>query len=202
MTNPIYRSSVIDHITNKFPGEDIGIAYIYCGFKDRDEQTPTKIFASILRQLGYRKSILPVEVEGLYEKLGQKGQTPDLHELVDTIVSVANGFSRVWVFFDALDECDQVSQRVDLLSTIQRFMTTNIGGFATSRSHAEDIQSTFKMTKKIELLARVSDIKSFATGKISARIRDQKLVDEIESQIEKKVDGMCVEGIRSFGPMA
>lgn len=88
----------------KFPSEDIGIAYIYFGFKDRDEQTPTKIFASILGQLCYRKSVLPEEVNGLYKKLEQGRTTPDLCELVDAIVSVAGHFSRVWLFFDALDE--------------------------------------------------------------------------------------------------
>lgn len=185
-------------MTTRFPSEDIGIAYIYCGFKDRDEQTPTKIFASILGQLCYRKPVLPGEVKGLYEKTERGGKTPDLCQLVDAIVSVAGHFSRVWLFFDAVDECDERTQRVDLLSTIQRFMGTNIGGFATSRSHPEDIQSTFRMTPKIELLARVTDITSFVTSKISARVRDQKLVKEIVSQIAGKADGMYVIGTVQF----
>lgn len=180
-------------MTTKFPGEDIGIAYIYCGFKDRDKQTPTKIFASILGQLCYRKSLLPAVVKGLYEKLMSQRKTPDLLELVDAIVSIARNFSRVWLFFDALDECDEKSQRVDLLSTIQRFMETNIGGFATSRSHPSDIQSTFKVTPKIELLARATDIQRFVTDKISARVRDQSVVEEIVSVITGKADGMWVK---------
>lgn len=155
----------------------------------------------MLGQLCCQKSILPGEVKGLYEKLQPMRKTPDLRELVDAIVSVSQHFSRVWLFFDALDECDEVTQRVDILSIIQRFMKANIGGFATSRSHSEDIQSTFKMTTKIELLARVTDIKSFVTAKVSARVRDQKLVDEIVSQIAGKADGMCVyQTILSHGP--
>lgn len=128
----------------------------------------------------------------LYAKSEGGLKRPDLGELVDAIVSVSRGFSRVWLLFDALDECDESTQRVDLLSTIQRFMQANIGGFATSRSHPEDIQSTFKMAPKIELLARATDIKTFVTGKISARVRDGKLVEEIVTQILGKADGMCV----------
>lgn len=89
-----------------------------------------------------------------------------------------------------MDKCNEVTQRIDILSTIQRFMKANIGGFTTSRSHSSDIQSTFKMTTKIELLARATDTKSFVTAKVSARVRDQKLVDEIVSQIAGKADGM------------
>lgn len=48
------------------------------------------------------------------------------------------------------------------------------------------------MTTKIELLARATDIKSFVTAKVSARVRDQKVVDEIVSQIAGKADGICV----------
>lgn len=140
-------------------------------------------------------------MKGLYERLEPNRITPDIRELVDTIISVSRHFSRVWLFFDALDECDEITQRVDLLSTIQRFVEAKISGFATSRSHAEDIQSTFKMSTKIELLARASDIRSFVTGKICARVRDQKLVDEIVSLIERKADGMCViRPMLSHGP--
>lgn len=191
---------MIDHISSRFPGEDVGIAYIYCGLKDRENQTPAKILASILRQLSYRKSVLPGEVKGLYAKSADKGKTPDLRELADAIVSVTRGFSRVWLFFDALNECDETKQRVDLLSTIRRFMKGNISGFATSRSHAEDIQSTFRGAAKIELLAQETDIKTFVKGKISVRVRDQKLVEEIVSEIARKADGMYVIDILlSFG---
>lgn len=155
----------------------------------------------MLGQLCYQKSTLPGEVKGLYEKLQPMRKTPDLRELVDAIIFVSRHFSRVWLFFDALDECDEITQRVDILSTIQRFMRENIGGFATSRSHSEDIQSTFKMTTKIELLARETDIKSFVTAKVSARVRDQKLLDEIVSQIAGNADGMYVQQtILSHGP--
>lgn len=93
----------------------------------------------MLGQLCCQRSTLPAEVKGVYEELLPMRKTPDLRELVDAIVSVSQHFSRVWLFFDALDECDEVTQCVDILSTIQRFMKANIGGLATSRLHLSDI---------------------------------------------------------------
>lgn len=129
-------------------------------------------------------------MKGLYEKLQSQGKTPDFRELVDTVMLVARGFSRVWIFFDALDECDETTQRVDLLSAIQRFMKAGISGFATSRSHPKDIQFTFMNTRKIELLARATDIRPFVREQIAPHIQNQVVVEEIVSHIAAKADGM------------
>lgn len=111
--------------------------------------------------------------------------------MVDALISVARSFSRVWLFFDGLDQCDKTKQRVDLLSTIRRLMKTNISGFATGRPYAEDIQSTFKDAKKIEVLASKKDIESFVRWKISPSC-DKKLVERIAPAISKKAHGMYV----------
>lgn len=164
---------------------------MYLGFKDQDGQTPAKVFASILQQLSYRKSELPAEVESLYENWVNEGKTPDVQKLVDALISMARGFSRVWLFFDGLDQCDKTNQRVDLLLAIRRLMKTNISGFVTSRSYAEDIQSTFQYTKKIEVLASTKDIECFVRWKIS-RHCNKGVIEKIVSEISANAHGMYV----------
>lgn len=193
LTGYIYRSKVLDYVTAGYPAGDVGIAHIYFGLKDQDDQTPAKTITSILRQLSYRKSQLPIEIKTLYENWANEGKTPDLQKLVDTLISVARGFSRVWLFFDGLDQCDRTEQRVDLLSTIRRLMKTNINisGFITSRSYAEDIQSAFKGTTKIEIFTSREDIECFVRWKIN-RLCNKELVEKIVSEISGSADGMYV----------
>lgn len=141
---------------------------------------------------------MPTEIGSLYEKWANSGKTPDFPELVDALISIARHFSRVWLFLDALDECDKTKQRVDLLSAIQRLMKANtcISGFATGRSCTGDIGSAFEDTWRIELLARRTDIESFVRCKVSVPICDKRLVEKIVSEISKGVDGMYVIYIR------
>lgn len=196
LTGYIYRSRVLDFVTLRHqaghPVGDVGIAHIYFGLKDQHDQSPKKVVSSILRQLGYCKSQLPTEIKTLYENWTNEGKTPDLQKLIDTLISVARGFSRVWIFFDGLDQCDKTKQRVDLLLIIRRLMArTNISGLVTSRSYAEDIQSTFKSTKKVEVFSSGEDIKCFVRWKISLLCNPQ-LIEKIVSEISGSANGMYV----------
>lgn len=199
LTGYIYRSRVLDYVTLQHqaghPTGDVGIAHIYFGLKDQRDQTPEKVVGSILRQLGYCKSQLPTEIKTLYENWTNEGKTPDLQKLIDTLISVVRGFSRVWIFFDGLDQCDKRKQRVDLLLIIRRLMVkTNISGFATSRSYAGDVRSVFNGTKKIEVFTSREDIECFVRWKIGSLCRE-KLTGKIVSEISRSADGMYV---RSF----
>ena len=60
----ILTSIVVDDLTTRFSNDpSVGIAYVYCNFRRRDEQKAEELFASLLKQLmqgpvfsgGYRK---------------------------------------------------------------------------------------------------------------------------------------------------
>lgn len=85
---------------------DMPIAYIYCGFKDREDQTPAKIFASILRRLAFQKPKLPSEIGSLDKLFRNRGTTPTEEDVFSATVTLATRFSSVFIFFDALDEYD------------------------------------------------------------------------------------------------
>ena len=115
---------------------------------------------------------------------------PLLDDLIKAIKSLAGSFSCVWLFFDALDECDKTTLE-DLLPRIQDLMKTDIKGLVTSRSHVSEIQSTFKNAIKIELSAHRQDMEVFVRSKLSKRFATE-LVDEIVARVLGKADGMCV----------
>lgn len=168
---------------------DIGIAYIYCGFKDRDGQTPAKIFASILRQLGFQKPELPSEIKSLDRDYKNSGRTPPLGDLFKATVSLVTRFASTFVFFDALDEYD-ADTRPELLSRIADLMKTNIRGFVTSRPHNSDIQKTFKEVMKMELSSRPEDIELFVRSRLSTRSLAADLVEKAVSRVLENADGV------------
>lgn len=155
----VFSSAVIDYVTSNPPvtNGDIGIAYIYCGFKDREGQTPTKIFASILRQLGFQKPQLPSEISLLDQKFGKQGKTLGLDDVFKATVTLAASFASVFVFFDALNEYD-AKTLPNLLALIKTLMETDIRGFVTSRPRDPRIRSAFVGAISWELTSSAEDM--------------------------------------------
>lgn len=186
----------MDYISTKFKGDDFGIAYIYCNFKDESTQNPIRIFESILRQLGGQKKRIFPGIKALYEDLSRTSRRPTLSELFKVLKTVIKGFSRVWLFFDALDECLE-SSRATALSGLEDLRMPNVQVFATSRPHLGDIESVFKEAMILEVSASTQDIGTFIRSKINKnpRVRDildMGSIDLITQKIIEKSDGMYV----------
>lgn len=139
-------------------GEDFGIAYMYHNFGDKGTQDPEQIFASILRQLGGQKGIISPEIESLYKRLSPTFGKPNISELVEALVAVMREFSRVWLFFDALDECPEDNQRVVLSNLKKHFKIPGVQIFATSRSYLSDVKNAFADQTILEVSTSTKDI--------------------------------------------
>lgn len=123
--------------------------------------------------------------------MSPKGQRPGLRDLLEILTSVAQEFTGVWLFFDALDEC-QEQQRATLLSSIAQLKNANIKIFATSRPHPEDIRQTFEKAIQLEVSANQADIETFVRSKLVPKRLKPAFIGEIISKILTQAEGMCV----------
>ena len=103
----ILTSIVVDQLMTRFEKDKtIGIAYIYCNFQRQDEQKAGDLLGSLLKQLAQdQSSSLPETVKALYDKHKDKRTRPSFDEIRRSLHSVAAQYSRVFIFIDALDEC-------------------------------------------------------------------------------------------------
>ena len=51
LTSGLLRSIVVDYLERSFEQEDVAIAYIYCSYKEQEDQTDVNLIASLLQQL-------------------------------------------------------------------------------------------------------------------------------------------------------
>src|ERR1700733_2712272 len=100
---------VVNDLCNRFRNDmTIGIAYIYCNFRQQDEQKVEDLLASLLKELAqYQPSLLGV-VKDLYDRHKDNRTRPSFDDISRALQSVASMYSRVFIVVDALDEC-QVS---------------------------------------------------------------------------------------------
>jgi hypothetical protein len=192
----ILTSIVVDYLYSKHEIDpSIGIAYIYCNFRRKDEQKIDDLLASLLKQFIQEQSSVPNSVKTLYNQHKNKRTRPSLDEISKTLNSVIPYYSRAYIVIDALDEC-QLSNgcRSTFLSSIFSLQAkTGAKLFATSRP-IPDIQELFKGCLSLEILASDEDVGKYLNGHKSRLpafvLRKPELQEEIMTEIVKAVEGM------------
>jgi Cdc6-like AAA superfamily ATPase len=194
----ILTSIVINDLITRFQnGLTIGIAYIYCNFRRKDDQKAEDLLASLLKQLAQDRPSLPDIVKDLYSRHKEKRTRPPLEEISRTLQSVAAMYSRVFIIVDALDECQVYDDcRTRFLSEIfnlQAKCGANL--FATSRFIPE-IKERFEGSISLEIRASNEDVRRYLDGHMFRLPefvrRSQELQDEVKTEIVKAVGGMYV----------
>ncbi|KAJ9133458.1 Ankyrin repeat domain-containing protein 50 [Pleurostoma richardsiae] len=196
----ILTSIVVEHLYDKFQKKsvrdyNIGIAYVYCNFRRRDEQKVGDLLASLLKQLCQARHTLPDCVKRLFSQHRIRRTRPSLYEVSSTLQSVAGLFSRAFILIDALDEC-QASD-----GTLARFLASifevqaNSGAniFATSRLMPE-VMDKFDGIAILEIRASEEDMRRYLDGHMFRLPRfvneNARLQEEIRKTIVRLAQGM------------
>jgi hypothetical protein len=194
----LIASIAVDHLCTRLLNDDsVGVAYLYCNFKRREEQKPTDLLLSLLKQLLQERTSVPEVVKSLYERHEHKRTRPSFDEISKVLQSIITDYSRVFIIIDALDEY-QVSDggRNRLLTEVFNLQAkTGLYLFATSRFIPE-IMNVFEGSIKLEVRASNEDVQRYLDGHMSLLpscvSRSPSLQEKIKTGIIKTVDGMYV----------
>lgn len=200
----ILTSIVVEELTDRFGNDkSIGIAYLYCNFRQQDEQKAEELLASLVKQLAQSRSSLPESVKSLYDKHKEKRTRPGFDEISRALQSVAAMYSRVIIVIDALDECQASDgSRARLLSEVFGLKAkygANI--FATSR-FIPDIEERFEGSISLEIRASIEDVRTYLDNhmfRLPGFVgRSPELQEDIKSMITQSVQGMYVAYCHTF----
>ena len=187
---------MIDHLHDKFRNDSsVGIAYIYCTFKQQGDQGALDIVTNVLKQLAMGRPTLPQSLKDLYTQHKARRTRPSLSEIKTTIRHVASGYSKTFIIVDALDECQVAPNHLDKviqeILDIQTDIKANL--FATSRI-IKQIESKFENAIKLSIRAQESDVMMFLRSQLGncqiLSSQTPSLREEIPRVITRAVDGM------------
>lgn len=191
----ILSSIVIDSLCERFQDTDnVGIAYIYCNFREQDKQKSHEMLASLLKQLAQGQPTLSGDLRSLYHKHRGRNSRPSLEDISTVLESVVKVYNRGFIILDALDECEmfgEVQKFLQLLFKLQAKEGINL--MATSRfiPHIED---QFKHSVTLEIRASDDDVKRYLNSRIDllpSFIRQKPdLKERIQSEISESAEGM------------
>ncbi|KAI1292579.1 nucleoside phosphorylase domain-containing protein [Xylaria venustula] len=194
----ILTSIVIDDLEKRLHREiTSAVAYIYCNYKRRSEQTPENLLSSLLKQLGQTQPSLPHSLKELYDRHKAKRTRPSLDEIFKVLELVTVQNSRVFIIVDALDECQALDRcRTKFLSAIFNLQIKTRVNILTTSRFIPEITDQFKGAISIEIRATKDDISRYLRDRLPELPKlvtnQSSLQDEITTSITEAVDGMYV----------
>ena len=184
----------MDHLTQSFEHTDVGIAYIYCNYKEKSGQSTVNLISSLLQQLVESRSAIPDEIKRLYRHHQKKGTRLAIDECSQLLRSEVRRFSTVYFIIDALDEC--LEERRQILLDELRKLRDYVKLLVTSR-HIPTIERYFEPEKHLEIRASDEDIQNYLRFRIANSTRLERhvtkypnLLEEIIAKIVEKAHGM------------
>jgi len=130
-------SLVVDRLCDKVKEQNTAVACFYVDFAAREEQSPTNMLGSLLKQIVGGLEKIPDEIRETFQEykkvIGGRGlRVPEILEMLQTVTSLR----RTFICVDALDECVE-RHRPEVLDSLKQILekSPNTRIFLTGRWH-------------------------------------------------------------------
>jgi hypothetical protein len=156
-------ATIIHYLSNLGTADKIAVAYIYCNYQRRTEQTLYDLLTALLRRLVQVQSMVPQCILDMHERLHDQRRLT-LQEATNLIAPVCKDLSTVYLVIDALDECqDHVSRNLlQIMTSVHE--KANIRVLVTTRfitSVQDIIAKELGSPPQLEVRASDSDVRQY-----------------------------------------
>ncbi|KAM5363841.1 hypothetical protein ACJZ2D_011817 [Fusarium nematophilum] len=162
----VVSSIVIHDLETRFAADTtVGLAHIYCNFKNQQNQDIRMLVASVLKQLCQRRPGIPDVVRSLHDQYRRLQTKPRIEELSQAMETVSALFQRIYLVVDGLDEWKEIeADRALMLRELLCIQAkTGLNLLATSRP-VLDIIKTLHRYPSVEISASRADVALYIDG--------------------------------------
>lgn len=178
-----------------------GVAYFFFDFRDSGKQKSGQMIRSLLAQLSSQSIESLAEVERLFVSCFDGLHQPDDEYLSSVLQAAIQAFGSVYIVVDALDECSDIDEVMDIISNISRWRLQNLHLICTSRWSAvidESMKGLVQTTDVVQIQSKnvENDISAFVAEQLKRDPKMKrwesrpKIQEEIRSTLTKQADGM------------
>ena len=176
---------MIDKLCDQARDEDLAVAWLYCDYNAKEEQTVVSIMGAILKELIGRGEI-PKEIREAFREAenvgGRRLRHSDLRQMLRIVIEL---LPKLFICIDGLDEClpKDLPELLGLLGDIVReFPSTRI--FLTGRPQVEkDIQRCFPKAVVVPINPNRDDIRGYVTMRLDSDIEREAMSDDLRANI-------------------
>ena len=194
LTSRDVSSLVIDTLSDQFRHQNAIVACFYFDFDAREEQSPTDMLGSLVRQIVSGLENIPEQVVKEYDnnKRVAGGRRPRLPE-IQTMLQTVSTSQRTFIVVDALDECLAEHRRA-VLKSLQGILekSPSIRLFLTGRSYIRDEVRDIlaKTVTFMEIKPNRVDIVTYILAKLEEDTNKDAMNSSLRGDILTKVPAM------------
>jgi len=187
LTSSGASSLVVDKLCDKAREENIAVACFYVDFAAREEQSPTNILGSLLKQIIGGLGTIPEEIRQTFQDhkkvIGGRGpRVPEIVKMLQTVTSLR----RTFICVDALDECVEGNQP-EVLDSLRQILekSANARIFLTARRHIRGEIERYLGTRASVLSIKPSN--DDIVGYIRIRLSKDRCRESMDSSLEAEI---------------
>ncbi|KAH6644841.1 ankyrin repeat-containing domain protein [Boeremia exigua] len=140
----VLSSTIIEHLMQVCLDDTSAvIAYFFFDFNDKQKQNPELMLRSLFCQLLQPFVAIPNSVDAFFSSSDNGQRQPSLDMLLEATSQVMQQLTHVYIVLDALDECTQRQELMDMLETVAGWQLDNVHLLMTSRKE-RDIESSLE----------------------------------------------------------
>ena len=198
----ILSSAILHNLLQHCSGDPgKAVVYFYFDFNDVQKQNPELMLRSLISQLSQKCIRIPKSFEALFSSCDNGHRQPSLQALQEVVQQMIREFPHVYIVLDALDECSERIELMDVLETMAAWNLQNLHILLTSRKEREieSVLETFiDQRNVISLQSRLvdGDIQKYVRQRLSTDRcldkwqKDATIKREIEDALMKGAHGM------------
>lgn len=200
----ILSSTIVEHLLQHCHDDtSVAVAYFYFDFNDTQKQDPELMLHSLLCQLLQSSVVIPKGVHALFSSCENGKRQPSLHTLLEVTRQAMQEFTQVYVILDALDECTQRSELMDMLEAVAEWQLDSLHLLMTSRKERDIGTSLESYVGEEDAICLQRDVVDQDIQRyVQQRLRDDKglarwnrdaaIRQEIEEALMRGARGMYV----------
>ncbi|KAI1663601.1 HET domain containing protein [Pyrenophora tritici-repentis] len=198
----ILSSTIIEHLLQHCHDDtSIVTAYFYFDFNDTQKQDPELMLRSLLCQFLQRSVVIPKGVDALFLSCENGKRQPSLHALLEVTREAAQEFAHVYVVLDALDECTQRSELMDMLDTVAGWQLNKLHLLMTSRKERDIETSLESYVREEDAVCLQRDVVDQDIQRyVQQRLRDKKSLAKWtkDAAISQEIEDALMRGARGM----
>ena len=198
----ILSSTIIEHLLQHcYDDTRMVTTYFYFDFNDAQKQDPDLMLRSLLCQFLQRSIVIPKGVDALFSACDNGQQQPPLHALLEVTRQAMQEFTQIYVVLDALDECTQRSELMDVLETIVGWQLDNLHLLITSRKERDIERSLEGYVKDENAVCLQKDLVNQDIQRyVQQRLHDDKHLAKWnkDAAIRQEIEAALMRGARGM----
>jgi ankyrin repeat domain-containing protein 50 len=166
------------------------LAYFYFDFRDKEKQNVPSFLHSLIAQISNASPILPDEIKALYYQSKVQKLPSDIQALMRILKSILSNQEQVYIIVDALDECLEREDLLEVLSEIADLKSKKLHILVTSRQERDIVEGLEAIVTQSFSLGGSKidkDIAVHVHSQVVGHPKLRKWPDTVKADIEEKL---------------